>query len=126
MSRHSNDLRKRAIAFFKSNKTKSETIKTFQIARQTLYDWIELEKQSKLFDILPKKNGFKSSVDLAELKKYIDENPDKYYHEIALKFGVKKSQIQRIVTQKLGYTSKKNKQFTEKQTNKPKKNLNKQ
>lgn len=123
MPRHSNDLRKRVITFFKSGKTKSETIKTFQIARQTLYDWIELDKQDKLFVITPKQNGFKSKVNLEELKNYIDNHPDEYYKEIAKNFSVGAEQIRVLVTQKLGYTSKKNKHSTKKQIKKRKENL---
>jgi len=125
MTRYNNNFRQKVINYLNSDQkpSKSEVIKIFQIARQTLYDWIKLDKQGKLFEITPKQNGCKSKVDLDELKKYVDEHPDEYYHEIAEHFSVGDEQIRLLVKNKLGYTSKKNKQSIEKQTKKLKKNL---
>lgn len=127
MSRYSNDLRLKVITFFKQNSSnkkpissKFETCKIFGISRPTLNFWLKIAEKESLLEVKKFHRGRISSVNLEELKKYIDENPDKYYHEIAKKFGKSKSQIQRIATQKLGYTSKKNKQFIAKQTKKPK------
>jgi Transposase len=62
-------------------------------------------------------------VNLEELKKYLDQNPDQYYHEIAKNFGVSDEQIRVLVRDKLGYTSKKNRRFIVKPTKKQKQNL---
>lgn len=125
MPRYNNKFRQKVINYLKSEEkpSKTQVMKVFQIARQTLYDWIDLDKQGKLFDITPKKSGFTSSVNLVELKKYVDKHPDQYYSEIAKNFSVGAEQIRILVRDKLGYTSKKNKQSTERQINKRKKNL---
>ena len=127
MSHYSNDLRLKVITFFKqnsSNKTpissKLEICKIFGISRPTLDFWLKIEEKGTLLEAKKYHRGSISSVNLEELKKYIDENPDQYYHEIAQKFGKSKSQIYRLVTKKLDYTSKKNKRFIGKQTQKPK------
>lgn len=115
MSRHSNDLRKRVITFFKSDKSKSLTAKTFQISRDTLDSWIKLDKENKLLETKQYRRGKLPKVDLDKFKEYIDNNSDKYYTEIAKVFNISKSQAHRYVTEKLGYTSKKNKPSTENQ-----------
>ncbi len=111
MSRYDNRFRQKVINYLKSDKkiSKTKVIKIFQITRQTLYDWIELDTKGELLQIKPKKNGFTSSVDLVKLKTYLDSNPDKYYSEIAKNFSVGTEQIRILVTKKLGYTSKKTK-----------------
>ena len=126
MSRHSNDLRKRVVAYYdknKQSKTKKQICKDFSISRQTLDNWIKLNEKGELFEIKEYHHGFKSSVDLEDLKNYVDKHPDEYYSEIAKHFSVGVEQIRILVTKKLGYTSKKNKQSTEKQIRKRKKNL---
>jgi transposase len=115
MSRHSNDLRQRALDFFKSNKSKTTTAKTFQISRDTLDSWINLDEKGLLHEVRTGGKGVASKVDLKKLEEYVDNNPDKYYREIAKEFGIKKSQAQRLVTNKLGYTSKKNRKSIVKQ-----------
>ena len=107
MSRHSNDLRERAIAFFKSGNNKLKTSRIFKISRQTLDNWIDLDKQNKLFDIPVRRNGFASRINIEELKKYIQANPDRYYRELAIEFKISKSQIHRLV-HKLKFSVKKN------------------
>jgi len=126
MSCHSNDLRKRVVAYYdknKQSKTKKQICKDFSISRQTLDNWIKLNEKGELFEIKEYHHGFKSSVDLEDLKNYVDKHPDEYYSEIAKHFSVGVEQIRILVTKKLSYTSKKNKQSTEKQIRKRKKNL---
>ncbi|MFM5961089.1 MAG: IS630 transposase-related protein, partial [Dolichospermum sp.] len=102
---------------------KSYICKTFGISRPTLDSWLKIEKEGDLFEVKKFRHGRLSRVNLEELKKYIYENPDQYYHEIAKKFGIKKSQAHNLITKKLGYTSKKNRRFTMKRTQKQKLNL---
>jgi transposase-like protein len=130
MSRYSNDLRLKVITFFKQNNSnkkptysKSEVCKTFGISRPTLNFWLKIEEKGNLFEVKKYHRGSISSVNLEELKKYIDENPDQYYHEIAKKFAKSKSQIHKIATQKLNYTSKKNRLSIVKPIKKLKPNL---
>jgi transposase-like protein len=95
MSRYSNDLRLRVINFFKQVNSdgkpissKSETCETFGISRPTLDSWLKIDKNGSLLEIKEYKHGKTSSVNLGELKEYIDKNPDQYYHEIAKNFSV--------------------------------------
>jgi len=130
MSRYSNDLRLKVITFFKQTNSdkkpihsKFEICKTFGISRPTLDFWLKIEEKGKLLEVKKYHNGRISKVNLEELKKYVDENPDQYYHEIAKNFGVSDELIRLLVRDKLGYTSKKNRRFTVKQTKKQKPNL---
>ena len=115
MSRHSNDLRQRVIAFYTAGNSKSLTARTFQISRDTLNSWIELEQQGKLLEVKQYHHGKVSGVSLAQLEAYIANTPDKYYIEIAKDFKISKSQAHRLVTRRLMHTSKKNKPSTENQ-----------
>lgn len=116
MSRHSNDLRKRVVDFFNSSQkiAKTKTAKTFQISRQTLDDWLELDKEGKLFEVSPNKGGFASKIDTEELKLYFQRHPDAYDREAGIHFGASDETIRRI-RHKLKITVKKNKPYTQKQ-----------
>lgn len=130
MSRYSNDLRLKVVNFFKqtnSNKelihSKLETCETFQISRPTLDSWLKVDKEGGLLENKKYRRGKISRVNLEELKKYIDGNPDQYYHEIAKVFSVNDERIRILVRDKLGYTSKKNRRSIVKQIKKQKQNL---
>ena len=90
---------------------------------------INLKKQSKIQENpslwKTKKVKLQGSkvLDLDKLTKFVQENPDKYYHEIAQNFGVSDEQIRKLVRDKLGYTSKKNRKFTKNLTQKKDKNI---
>lgn len=114
MSRHSNDLRQRVVDYFNKGNLKTVTARTFKISRQTLDNWLELDKQGKLTEVKQYHRGFESKVNLSELKDYVDRHPDEYYHEIAEQFGIKREQA-RVLVKRLNYTVKKNKPFTKKQ-----------
>ena len=114
MSRYSNDLRLKVINFFKQTNldkefihSKLETCETFGISRPTLDSWIKIDKEGGLLEIKKYSRGKTSCVNLEDLKKYIDLNPDQYYHEIAKNFSVSDERIRVLVRDKLGYTSKK-------------------
>lgn len=115
MSRHSNDLRQRVVDYFNKGNLKTVTARTFKISRQTLDNWLELNKQGKLTEVKQYHRGFESKVNLSELKDYVDQHSDQYYHEIAEQFGIKREQA-RVLVKRLNYTVKKNKPSTKKQT----------
>ena len=62
---------------------------------------------------LSNKGGGKrfEKINLEELKKYVDENPDKYGYEIAIVFNCNPSSINRAL-HKIGYSHKKKLQHT--------------
>jgi transposase len=107
MSRHSNDLRQRAVDFVKQGNTKTDAIKIFKIARQTLYDWLKLDKLGKLTTVKPFTGARKSKVSLLEFQTFLEQNPDLYYREIAKEFKISIPQACRL-TRKLNFTVKKN------------------
>jgi putative transposase len=114
MTRYSNDLRKKVIEYIKLGNSKQNAIKIFNISRDTLFKWIKLDIENKLFEIDKSPRGRKSRVDIIELEKYLQQHPDVYYIELAKIFNISKSQIHNIVT-KLGYRNKKNKKSIENQ-----------
>lgn len=114
MKRHSNDLRIRAVKFVKEGNSKSSAIKIFKIARQTIYDWIKLDSKGKLTEI--REYPFRGSkVDYDELMKYVELNPDLYYHEIGQHFNTSDENVRKIL-KKLNYSVKKNKRYIRKGT----------
>lgn len=115
MARYSNDLRKKVIEYIKLGNTKENTIKTFNISRDTIFKWIKLDNQNKLFVIDKTPRGRKSRVDIIKLEECLEQNPDIYYTELAKVFNISKSQIHNIVI-KLGYRNKKNKRSIEKES----------
>jgi transposase-like protein len=118
MSRYSNDLRAKVIKAYqtKPSSSKSSIASTFGISRPTLDSWIELDKANKLLETKEYHHGKVSKIDLSKLKKYIDKNPDVYLRELVEIFPLKKSQLSRLINEKLGYTRKKNGMYTKKQT----------
>jgi len=97
MSRYSSDLRSKVITFFKqtaSNKkpihSKSEICKTFGISRPTLDFWLKIEEKGSLLEVKKYHRGSISRVNLAELQKFIDQNPFVFNAEMATIFGVTK------------------------------------
>ncbi|NJL96726.1 hypothetical protein HC766_05330 [Candidatus Gracilibacteria bacterium] len=112
MSRHSNDLRQRVISFYHKKGNKLLTSITFSVSRPTIDSWIELDKKEKLFEIKEYTRGRISRVNLKKLKRIVDNHPDMYFREIAQYFPVKRTQIQNLIKDKLGYTLKKNEQST--------------
>jgi transposase len=102
------------VDFVKKKKgSKSAAVRNFGIGRQTVYDWLELDKQGKLLEVhvYPTK---KSKLDYEEVRSYVDANPDFYYREIGEFFKTSGENIRRIL-KKLNYTVKKNKLSTGKQ-----------
>lgn len=121
MNRHGNDLRERVIWEIRIWKSIKWTSEIFKVSRQTIYDWIELEKEWKLEEI----NNYKtrqSKLNYEEIKKYVEENPDLYNYEIAKHFGTSTENLRQILI-KLNFTVKKNKRFTKKQMKTKEKNL---
>jgi transposase-like protein len=79
--KYSNDLRKKVVAFYKlektkSGKTKSATIRIFGIARQTLHGWTKLEKQGELCKIKEYNYSRHAGVNLREITIISDSGRD--------------------------------------------------
>lgn len=103
--------------FVKDGGSKLKASKVFKLARETVNKWVSLNQQGILFKIIPRKpNSPLNQSDVVDkVLEYIDNNPDAYDIEIAKQFNSSKSSVQRFRMQH-GYTIKKNKKDTKKQT----------
>ena len=112
MFRRSNDLRLRVVEYVKNGASKTSAVKLFKVARQTIYEWLELDKKGELLKIDNYQTRV-SKLDYDEIKKFIEQHPDFYYHEIGDHFGTSDENIRKIC-KKLQITVKKNKRYTRK------------
>ena len=55
MFRRSNDLRRRVVDFINQGNNKSLAVRTFKIARQSVYDWLNLDEVGELEVVRPLK-----------------------------------------------------------------------
>ncbi len=114
MFRHGNDLRVRVIEFLEKGNTKSKTAEVFNIAKQTLYSWISLQKEHKLLEV-KQYTSIRSKLNDNDVKEFIDMHPDWYFYEIAKHFNTSDESIRRAF-KRIGYSVKKNKRYLKNQT----------
>jgi transposase len=105
---YSVDLRKRVVSAVREGMGKAEVCELFNICRQTLYNWLALEKEQ---GHLKAKNGYQNGhsdgiKDRDEFKKYVDAHPDQTQEEMGKYFSVGSSTISRTL-QRIGYSRKK-------------------
>jgi transposase len=116
MSRYSNDFRK-LVAKKLSSAVALETIsKDFEVSMSCLKLWVKKLAAGTLYDIVH--SGGKPVVyDLAGLKKFVEDNPDKYLREIRDEFFMGKASTSGIdkSLRKLGISLKKKSNFSKKQ-----------
>ena len=81
------DYRKAAIEFKQSGNTFAQLKKVFKITPRTYYQWLELQKTtgSLQFRNASERRG---KIDPEKLKQALEEKPDAYLRELAVKFGV--------------------------------------
>ena len=80
--------RERAVAFKNNGHTFKQLKETFMISSSTYYEWVK-NKEITGFYVVPKsgKATRRRKIDPAELKSAIEEKPDIYLRELAVKFG---------------------------------------
>jgi len=83
-----------------------KTAEIFKVSTSTIREWkIQLKETGTL---APKKYERKwRKIDPEKLRKYVEENPDAYQHEMAAEFGVRLYAIQKAL-KRLRITRKKN------------------
>ena len=113
MNRHSNDLRIRVISHVKNSNTVASTSRLFKVAISTIRKWVVEDNNNQLTTV-KYYNPRKSKIDYHAFSNYIEQNPDKYYREIAEHFQCSKSLAHKLC-HKLNITVKKNKPRLEKQ-----------
>ena len=121
MKQYSNDFRKKVVEYYDKCNNQSETARIFSISRETLRQWLNQRIEGKLYEYV-KPVGQSSKVDLIKLEKYIIDNPQAYYREIAKVFKISVAQAQYLVV-KLGFKIKKKVKNTKKQMKKSKKSI---
>lgn len=105
---YSVDLRERVVRAVEEGMGKTEICELFQICRQTLYNWLALEKEQ---GHLEAKSGYQNGhshgiKDLDAFKSYVDGHSDQTQEEMAEYFSVGSSTIGRTL-QRIGYSRKK-------------------
>lgn len=123
---YSVDLRERVICAVRSGMKKTQACKVFNICWQTLYNWLELEKeQGHLKAKTGYQNGHSHGIkNLDVFKKYVDKHPDQTQEEMAKHFSVGSSTIGRTL-QRISYSRKKRITLIQKGTKKKDVNLRK-
>ena len=107
MSIYSLDFKEKALEILAFHKNNARKVSLFlNVPAATLRRWKKIKDEEV---IISNKGGGKrfEKINLEELKKYVDENPDKYGYEIAIVFNCNPSSINRAL-HKIGYSHKKN------------------
>lgn len=80
--------RERAVAYKNNGHTFKQLKETFMISSSTYYEWVK-NKEVTGFYVVPKsgKATRRRKIDPAELKSAIEEKPDIYLRELAVKFN---------------------------------------
>lgn len=112
---YSLDLRGCAVAAVHRGMPKTKVCKLFNICRQTLYSWLDLEKEQ---GHLAAKTGFQKGhshgiKDLDAFREFVDLHPDYTQAEMAEHYSVGSSTIGRAMV-KIGYSRKKRTKHTPK------------
>jgi len=98
--------RHRAISYWNDGHTKKETAAVFKVGTTTLQTWKSQLKETGELSPKKRKETWRK-IDPDKLRKYVEENPDAYQHEMAAAFGVRLFAIQKAL-KRLKITRKKN------------------
>lgn len=98
--------RQRAIGYLSDGHSYRETAATFKVSTFTLQAWKSQLKETGTLASKKRKETWRK-IDPDKLRKYVEEHPDAYQHEIAEAFGVRLYAIQKAL-KRLKITRKKN------------------
>ena len=103
---YSLDLRKKVVGARKSGATVSSIMKMFGIARQTVYSWLERDREGDL-SIRKRSMLAKRKVNYEQVAQYVEKNDDKYLWEVGKHFGITGMTVHRILKKlKVSYKKK--------------------
>ncbi len=120
---YSKDLRIRVINHIKSGKTQTSASLIFKVSKSAVNRWwLRYVKDKDL--TAKKRGGSKGKVDVEELQKYVELNPDKTLKEIGIKFSVSDTAIGKRL-KKMNFSYKKKRLPTKKPMNRKEKNTSK-
>lgn len=98
--------RQRVIDYLGEGHTHKEAAETFKVSTATIWAWKSMLKESGKLSAKKRKETWRK-IDPEKLRKYVEEHPDAYQHEIATSFGVRLYAIQ-CALKRLKITRKKN------------------
>ena len=98
--------RERALEYMSAGHTCKETAAVFKVSTFALQAWKNRLNETGTLAPTKRKQTWRK-IDPDKLRKYVEENPDAYQHEIAAAFGVRLYAIQNAF-KRLGITRKKN------------------
>jgi len=110
------DLRSRAMALLAEGKTSGYVAEVLGVGRVTVTRWKKRYKEDRLEAVYAKRRKTRV-IDEEALKKYVEERPDAYLHEIAEALGCSKSGVEHAIA-RLGITRKKKRRNIVKETKK--------
>lgn len=114
MNAYSLDFRKAVLSYVDEGHSQRETARLFKVTPRSISKWLKLRDEGKL-QAVPVPRG-PHKLFLEPLKAYIDERPDSTLVEIANYFNCGVNTVFKAL-RKLGYTYKKNKKSTRRETN---------
>ena len=98
--------RQRVIDYLSEGHTEKEAAAVFKVSTSTIWDWKSKLKETGTLAPRERKGTWRK-IDPEKLKKYVEEHPDAYQHEMAAVFGVRLYAIQKAL-KRLQITRKKN------------------
>ncbi|BAY87868.1 transposase (plasmid) [Calothrix parasitica NIES-267] len=93
---YSLDLRQKVVEARKRGKTVASIMEMFKVARQTVYSWLERDKEGDL-SIRKRSMLAKRKVDYQRVAEYVKEHDDKYLWEVGKYFGITGMTVHRIL-----------------------------
>ena len=98
--------RQRAISYLSEGNSYRKTAAAFKVSTTTLQAWKSQLNETGTLEAKKRKETWRK-IEPDTLRKYIEENPDAYQHEVAAAFGVRLYAIQKAL-KRLKITRKKN------------------
>lgn len=104
---YSLDLRDRVVSYVESGGSRVSAAKLFKVGERTVRRWLCLKKETGKVSPRPHGGGYPPKIDLSELQKSVDSNPNQTLSELKEKFSVSGASLWHAL-KKLRYTYKKN------------------
>ena len=104
---YSLDLRERVVSYVESGCSRVSAAKFFKVSERTVRRWVCLKKETGKLSPRPHGGGYPPKIDLSELKKSIDLNPNQTLSDLEEEFSASGASLWHAL-KKLQYTYKKN------------------
>ena len=104
---YSLDLRERVVTHVESGSSRVSAAKFFNVGERTVRRWLGLKKETGGLSPRSHGGGYPPKIDLSELKKSVDLNPNKTLSDLEEEFSASGASLWNAL-KKLQYTYKKN------------------